>query len=375
MTKPSVNEIARETNRLFSKKNKKSEHDSIDGHNSSFLQLGRRAYWTPDALEQMKDLYEKTSCPPKSEMQALSEKFNCDFNKVHTWFKNRRQQHRRKNNCPESKFQMDSAQSGGRVWFSKQIKDEMLEYFNEKPYLTKGEAEKLTEKWKIPEKKIENWFKNQRQRLRKEGTCLKSVIPKNIPNDSKLATKSECTQSKPGIHGPAPVDSKLITQNVKIKEMKQASTLDCQFPGGSIPGPIQTELNPPNLDYGHEESVDEEINVEDFEDKDADEDVPLDDLVIKHQKLKYLDQKISRVRSLEDSHHNVLIKSQPSPGVHPVNIAPYQTDKPMISQRFSNQFNHVMAPQQLLDTNFLQFCSMYQKYCHFLALQRASNHY
>ena len=439
MTRPNLNEIAFETNRLFSEKTRKSDGSSTDGQNKSFLQLGRRAYWTPDALQQMKDLYEKTSCPSKSDMQALADKFNCDVNKVHTWFKNTRQQHRRKNEIPESKIQIDSAQSGGRIWFSKQVKDELLEYFNEQPYLARGDAEKFAEKMNIPEKKIENWFKNQRQKSRKEGSFMKILLKKKLdeaPQPVSESTKQAST--KRAMQEASKLDSETTScpaqtrgrvflskevkddmleyleknpyifdisegetkefaekwnlpetavkrlfksQRYKLKTSqstsksaeetttKQASTVSAE----SAAGPLSETCK---SDDEQEESLEEEINVEDLEN----EDVPLDDLVIKHQQCSSLDVQNIRVSSLENSsplqpHHP--IKSQPLS--EDVKIATYQTDKPRIAHHFQNEPNHLISPlnpqfQHYLNPNFLQFCSMYQKYCHFLALQGTPFH-
>ena len=439
MTRPNLNEIAFETNRLFSEKARKSDGNSSAGRNSSFSKLGRRAYWTPDALQQMKDLYEKTSCPSKSDMQALADKFNCDVNKVHTWFKNTRQQHRRKNDIPESKIQFDSAQSGGRIWFSKQVKDELLEYFNEKPYLAKGDAEKFADKLNIPEKKIENWFKNQRQKSRKEGAFMKILLKKKLDEAPQPVSESiKQTSTEKAIKGAPKLDSEttkcpaqarcrvFVSKEVKddmleyleanpyifdisqdeakkiaekwnlpektIKNLfkNQRYKLKTSQPTPKPAAETTTKPNPAmasesaggpwsetcKSENEQEESLDEEINVEDLED----EDVPLDDLVIKHQHRNSLDEQNIRVNSLENScsfqpHHP--IKSQALS--EDIQIATHQTDKPMIAQHFQNEPNHLISPlnpqfQPYLNPNFLQFCSMYQKYCHFLALQGTPFH-
>ena len=441
MTRPNLNEIAFETNRLFSEKTRKSDGRSTDGQNSSFSKLGRRAYWTPDALQQMKDLYEKTSCPSKSDMQALADKFNCDVNKVHTWFKNTRQQHRRKNDIPEAKIQFDSAQSGGRIWFSKQVKDELLEYFNEKPYLAKGDAEKFADKLNIPEKKIENWFKNQRQKSRKEGAFMKILLNKKLDEAPQPVTESIKQKStKRDINGSSKLDSETTkcpaqarcrvfvskevkddmleyleanpyifdisegdtkkfaekwnlpekaikncfkNQRYKLKTSQPTSKTTAETTTKPAPtvssesadGP-SSELITPEFAHENGQSLDEEINVEDLED----EDVPLDDLVIKHQQRSCLDEQNIRVNSLENSspfQQHQSIKSQPLS--EDVKIATYQTDKPMIAQHFQNEPNHMIPTlnpqfQPYLNPNFLQFCSMYQKYCHFLALHGTPFH-
>ena len=423
MTKPNLNEIAYETNRLFSEKTRKSDGSSTDGQNGSFLQLGRRAYWTPDALHQMKDLYEKTSCPSKSDMEILSEKLNCDVTKIHTWFKNRRQQQRRKNNVPDSKFQMDSAQSGGRVWFSKQVKDQLLEYFNEKPYLSKGDAEKFAEKLNIPEQKIENWFKNQRQKSRKEGAFLKIFRKQKLDQafiTIEGAPTPDSETSEPPVQSRCRVflskqvkddmlkyfnsnqhtcitkgevkkfaekwslPEKTIQNWFKNQRYKMKTSQPVLKPAKSTT--TKKELNPApslasddalskpitsKLDDENDESPDEEINVEDLEDDDLDEDVPLDDLIMKHQQRSGQDQENIRVKSLETSsplQPHQPIKFQPFP--QDVKVATYQNDQPMIVQHLQNEFNHLMAPvSPQFHPNFLQFCSFYQKYCNFLALQ------
>ena len=439
MTKPNFNEIAYETNRLFSEKTRKSNGNSTDEQNGSFLQLGRRAYWTPDALQQMKGLYEKTSCPSKSDMETLSEKLNCDVTKIHTWFKNRRQQQRRKNNVPESKFQMDSAQSGGRVWFSRQVKDKLLEYFNEKPYLSKGDAEKFAEKLNIPEQKIENWFKNQRQKSRKEGAFLK-IFPKKLDTNpqsvSKLTTPITTIEGAPTLDSETadgPVQSRcrvFLSKQVKddMLEYFNSNPYTCITKGEvkkfaekwslpektiqnwfknqkyklkktsqpvskpAAPTTTKIELNPApilasesaagtlsepitsKIDDGNDEHPDEEINVEDLEDEDLDEDVPLDDLIIKHQLRNCQDLENIRVNSLENSsplQPHQPIKFQPVP--KDVKVATYQTEQPMIFEHFQNDSNHLMTPlSPQFHPNFMQFCSLYQKYCNFLALQSAA---
>ena len=425
MTRRNLNEIAYETNRLFSEKTRKSNADSTDGQNGSFLQLGRRAYWTPDALQQMKDLYEKTSCPSKSDMEILSEKLNCDVTKIHTWFKNRRQQQRRKNNVPDSKFQMDSAQSGGRVWFSKQVKDKLLEYFNEKPYLSKGDAEKFAEKLNIPEQKIENWFKNQRQKSRKEGAFLKILRKQKLDQPTTTiegAPTTDSETSEPSVQSRCRVflskqvkadmleyfnssphtsvnkgevkqfaekwslPEKTIqnwfkNQRYKMKTSQPAEPTTTKMELNQAPIPASESADGPfsepitsKLDDEKDESPDEEINVEDLEDDDLDEDVPLDDLIIKHQHRSCQDQENIRVNSLENSsplQPHQPIKFQPFP--QDVKVSTYQNDKPMIVQHLQNASNHLMVPvSPHFHPNFLQFCSLYQKYCNFLALQSTS---
>ena len=68
-------------------------------------------------------------------------------------------------------------QSGGRIHWSKEAKEAMKEAFKNNPYLSKSQAEELAEKWKIPQKKIKNWFKNLRQKLKREGVNLYAKQP------------------------------------------------------------------------------------------------------------------------------------------------------------------------------------------------------
>ena len=164
-----------------------------------------------------------------------------------------------------------------------------------------------------------------------------------------------------------------------VSKPAEPTTTKTEFNQAPIPASISADnpLSEPirsKLDDENNESPDEEINVEDLEDDDLDEDVPLDDLIMKHQQRSGQDQENIRVKSLETSsplQPHQPIKFQPVP--KDVKIATYQNDKPMIVQHLQNESSHLMAPvRPQFHPNFLQFCSLYQKYCNFLALQTAS---
>ena len=390
MARRNPNKIAYVTNLLFAEKNRKSLENSSEekSQNSSFLQLGRRTYWSPEAIQEMKDLYEQTSCPSKNDMQALADKFNCDISKIFNWFKNHRQMHRRKNIVPESKFQKDSAKSGGRVWFSKQVKEELLKHFNENPYLTKEDAVKCAEKWNLPERKIENWFKNQRQKMRREGVSLKYLARhdglkyETFPNQKASPTKSVLEPDSPG------------NQSTEQQSMEQQSTEQKSSeipPEPSVKHSTQTtssRVDSESLTLSQCESnsaeqyPDEEIDVEDLGDEnneDSDEDIPLSDLVIKQEQRSCIVQQKSRVSSLEET--LPIQQQQPIKYEQTLKNGPLdhyvKVFQPMLAQQrlheFTNQSIQNPQFQQFMNPNFLQFCSIYQKYCHFLAAQSATS--
>ena len=84
-----------------------------------------------------------------------------------------------------------------RIHWEKEDRVELEKSFAENPHPDAIERQLLADKLRVPVEKIQNFFKNQRVRLRRSGVSIKRVFPEDSRNRASKRTRKKIAQATP----------------------------------------------------------------------------------------------------------------------------------------------------------------------------------